>query len=330
VPVEIGLNPVELLEGRFVLASIIDISDRHRRDEELRRSNAELAQFAYVASHDLQEPLRMVASYTELLAQRYQGRLDERADKYIHYAVDGARRMQQLVADLLTYSRVGSQGRPLQSVALADVLQRVLRSLGPRLRDSGGTVQVADALPVVLADEVQLEQLLQNLVGNALKFHGDAPPLVQVQAPPAAGPATDVGGLGAGQRHRHRAEVPRAHLPDVPAPARAGPLRGQRHRAGRGPAHRAPPRRAAVGAVAAGPGQPLQLHRRCRRVRPQPAPRPRPSAVFDAVRNVKPRLWPPGGVANPRDATGHCCGLRLASRPNPSALPSSTQHRTRH
>lgn len=182
VPVEIGLSPVVLPEGRFVLASIIDISQRHQRDEELRRSNAELAQFAYVASHDLQEPLRMVASYTELLAQRYQGKLDERADKYIHFAVDGARRMQQLVADLLTYSRVGSQGKAPQPVSVAEVLLRVQHTLRQRLRDSGGTVQVLGELPQVLADELQLEQLLQNLVGNALKFHGDAPPLVQVQA----------------------------------------------------------------------------------------------------------------------------------------------------
>lgn len=188
VPVEIGLNPITLPEGRCVLASIIDISDRHRRDEELRRSNAELAQFAYVASHDLQEPLRMVASYTELLAQRYQGQLDERADKYIYYAVDGARRMQQLVADLLTYSRVGSQGKPLQPVALDPVLQRVLRSLGARLRDSGGRVEMPDELPTVMADEGQLEQLLQNLIGNALKFHGDSPPVVRLQAQQQPGP----------------------------------------------------------------------------------------------------------------------------------------------
>jgi len=111
MPVEIGLTPIEAPDGHYVVASIIDITERRRSEDELRRSNAELEQFAYVASHDLQEPLRMVANYTELLAQRYAGQIDDRADKYIRYASDGARRMQRLVADLLAYSRVGSQGR---------------------------------------------------------------------------------------------------------------------------------------------------------------------------------------------------------------------------
>jgi light-regulated signal transduction histidine kinase (bacteriophytochrome) len=181
VPLEIGLSPIEMPDGDFMLATLIDITERKQRDDELRRSNADLEQFAYIASHDLQEPLRMVASYTELLEERYKGRLDERADKYIFYAVDGAKRMQRLVADLLAFSRVGSQGKPLKPVDTAAVLAEVLRVLGPRLREAGADVQ-ADPLPPVMADEDQLFQLLQNLVGNALKFRSEAPPRIRISA----------------------------------------------------------------------------------------------------------------------------------------------------
>ena len=185
VPIEIGLSPIETAEGLCTLASIIDITERksarERYEDELRRSNADLEQFAYVASHDLQEPLRMVANYTELLAQRYAGQLDERADKYIHYASDGARRMQRLVADLLAYSRVGSQGKPLAPVAAGEVLAAVTHGLQRLLRESGGTVE-AGPLPLVLADELQLHQLLQNLVSNAIKFRSEEAPRVRVEA----------------------------------------------------------------------------------------------------------------------------------------------------
>jgi PAS domain S-box-containing protein len=183
IPIEIGLNPLETSDGRFVLASVIDITERKRNEDELRRSNAELEQFAYVASHDLQEPLRMVANYTELLAQRYQGRLDERADKYIHYASDGARRMQRLVADLLTYSRVGSQGKPMSLVDSGKVLSAVTQSLQRLIRETGATITHGE-LPAVLADEVQLHQLLQNLLSNAIKFRSDKPPRIAVDATP--------------------------------------------------------------------------------------------------------------------------------------------------
>ena len=123
----------------------------------------------------------MVANYTELLAQRYRGQLDERADKYIHYASDGARRMQRLVADLLTYSRVGSQGKPMAPVQSGQALSAVVQSLQRLIRDTDATI-VHGALPAVLADEVQLHQLLQNLLSNAIKFRSDKPPRIVVDA----------------------------------------------------------------------------------------------------------------------------------------------------
>jgi len=181
VAIEIGLSSMELPDGRFTLASIVDITERKRIKDELHRSNAELEQFAYIASHDLQEPLRMVASFTELLGQRYRGKLDERAEKYIFYAVDGAKRMQQLVADLLTYSRVGSQGGPLLPVSADAVVGRVLSTLAGPIRDTQAGFGIGP-LPTVLADEPQLGQLFQNLISNALKFRGEAPPRVRIDA----------------------------------------------------------------------------------------------------------------------------------------------------
>ena len=128
----------------------------------------------------------MVANYTELLAQRYRGKLDEKADKYIHYASDGARRMQRLVADLLAYSRVGSQGKPLVPVDAGAALGGVLESLQTLIRNAGAQVEY-DVLPVVLADEVQLRQLFQNLISNAIKFRSESVPRVVVKASGASG-----------------------------------------------------------------------------------------------------------------------------------------------
>jgi PAS domain S-box-containing protein len=182
VPIEIGLSPIQLPEGTQTLASIIDVTERKRVDDDLRRSNADLEQFAYIASHDLQEPLRMVSNYTELLAQRYEGQLDEKADKYIHYATEGAKRMQRLVADLLAFSRVGSQSDGLRPVNSEDVLRTVLTFLAESIRESGASVEVSGTLPMVLADEGQLSQVFQNLIGNAIKFRGAAPPRILVQA----------------------------------------------------------------------------------------------------------------------------------------------------
>lgn len=183
VDVSIALSVVLDAAGRIVGASKIarDITVAKQRDTELRRSNAELEQFAYVASHDLQEPLRMVANYTELLAERYRGKLDEKADKYITYASDGAHRMQRLVNDLLAFSRVGSEGRPLARVDARAVFERVRRTLQVRIEEAAATVKVGE-LPWVMADETQLGQLFQNLVSNALKFRRDVPPVVEVSA----------------------------------------------------------------------------------------------------------------------------------------------------
>ncbi|HEY0972820.1 MAG TPA: PAS domain S-box protein [Gemmatimonadales bacterium] len=163
-------------EPRFFIAQMNDISDRKRAEEllaqqreELAASNAELEQFAYVASHDLQEPLRIVASYTQLLAKRYEGKLDEKADRWIGYAVDAARRMQALINDLLALSRVGTHGRSFEPTDCSAVLARAMGSIATAISESGARI-TSDPLPVAPADAGQLQQLFQNLVGNAIKF----------------------------------------------------------------------------------------------------------------------------------------------------------------
>jgi PAS domain S-box-containing protein len=180
-PVEIGLNPIETEEGLFVLASVVDISARKRAEEELRRSNAELERFAYVASHDLQEPLRMVGNYVQLLGKRYKGKLDSDADDFIGFALDGAVRMQRLIEDLLAYSRVSSRGRELTPTDAGIVLERALANLKLAIEEAKATV-TTDAMPVVPADESQLEHVFLNLIGNALKFRGSQRPEVHVTA----------------------------------------------------------------------------------------------------------------------------------------------------
>lgn len=158
------------------------LREEHKQDQdELARSNRDLEQFAYVASHDLQEPLRMVATYTQLLAERYRGRLDENADKYIHYAVDGALRMQTLVQDLLAFSRVGRQGTELENTDCNKVVEAALGNLQAAIQESGARV-IYDRLPTVVADRTQLLQAFQNLIGNAIKFHGAKPPVIQITA----------------------------------------------------------------------------------------------------------------------------------------------------
>ncbi|HBB33853.1 MAG TPA: hypothetical protein DDZ80_18040 [Cyanobacteria bacterium UBA8803] len=152
-----------------------------RLNEELWQSNSELEQFAYVASHDLQEPLRAVNSYTQLLAQKYQGNLDAKADKYIHYIVDGATRMQQLINDLLEFSRVGARGKPLQPTKMEVVLARVMDNLNVAIAQKQAIITY-DSLPMVMGDYTQLIQLFQNLLSNAIKFHREEPPQVHISA----------------------------------------------------------------------------------------------------------------------------------------------------
>jgi light-regulated signal transduction histidine kinase (bacteriophytochrome) len=149
--------------------------------KELERSNSDLQQFAYVASHDLQEPLRMVASFTQLLAKRYGEKLDDDAREFIHYAVDGATRMQTLISDLLNYSRVGTQGKPLVPADSAALVKRVLDTLQCGIEESGAVI-VLDTLPWVMADPQQLGQLFQNLLANAIKFRREEPPQVRICA----------------------------------------------------------------------------------------------------------------------------------------------------
>ena len=153
--------------------------DLAHKVEELARSNADLEQFAYVASHDLQEPLRMVAAYTQLLAERYRGKLDENADKFIGYASEGALRMQSLIQDLLAYSRVGRNGSG--RVDCNAVMEEVLMSLSPAIQESGAAV-THTVLPEVWANRSQMAQVFQNLIGNAIKFRGKEPPAISVQA----------------------------------------------------------------------------------------------------------------------------------------------------
>ncbi|QCB93906.1 sensor histidine kinase [Cellulomonas shaoxiangyii] len=173
----------QLAELRRSRTEIADAHDRlTEQAEELRRSNRDLEQFAYVASHDLQEPLRKVASFTQLLQKRYGGQLDERADQYIEFAVDGAKRMQRLIQDLLGFSRVGRLGGEVVDVDLGKALERAVDQLDERIEDAGAVV-THDDLPVVRGEEPLLVQLFQNLVGNAVKFrHPDRVPSVHVSA----------------------------------------------------------------------------------------------------------------------------------------------------
>ncbi len=187
-PIEIMLSRLETTTGLLVTMAIRDITTRRRADahlqltvKELKRSNEELEQFANLASHDLQEPLRMVASYTQLLAKRYKGKLDSDADEFIAFAVDGANRMQRLIQDLLVYSRVGTQGKELAPTSSEAALQQGISNLRSAIEASGAQVTY-DQMPTVLADEGQLAQLFQNLIGNAIKYQGPGVPKVHISA----------------------------------------------------------------------------------------------------------------------------------------------------
>jgi PAS domain S-box-containing protein len=187
-PIELMLSPLGRAEDILVTAAIRDITLRKFADaqllqyvKDLNRSNEELRQFAYIASHDLQEPLRMVASYTQLLSRRYKGQLDADADQFIAFAVDGASRMQRLIQDLLAYSQIGTKGRQLIDTSSEETLQQALLNLKGAIEDSGAVV-THESLPAVLADGTQLIQLFQNLVGNAIKYQCAGTPRIHISA----------------------------------------------------------------------------------------------------------------------------------------------------
>jgi PAS domain S-box-containing protein len=186
-PLEVSLSTWETANGRFVSGILRDITDRklaeealQTKNEELARSNQELEQFAYVASHDLQEPLRMVSNYTQMLARRYSDKLDADAHEFIGYAVDGAKRMQALIHDLLQFARVGTRGKEFKPTPLREVVDEAIANLTGAIEESGARITVA-ALPTATCDGGQLVQVFQNLIGNAIKFRQpDRPALIEV------------------------------------------------------------------------------------------------------------------------------------------------------
>jgi PAS domain S-box-containing protein len=187
-PIAISLSPLEDPSGSSVTATIRDITELKRAEQrlvqtiaELKRSNDELEQFAYVTSHDLQEPLRMVAGYTQLLAKRYKGRLDSDADEFIAFAVDGAARMRRLIQDLLAYSRAGTSVEPNSEIASEEALAEALANLQGAVND-GAAIITHDPLPKVTMNHSQLVQIFQNLIGNAIKYRGAKVPRIHISA----------------------------------------------------------------------------------------------------------------------------------------------------
>jgi PAS domain S-box-containing protein len=175
-------------ESRYFIAVLEDVTRRKHAEEELKRSleelarsNAELEQFAYVVSHDLQEPLRMVAGYVQLLAERYRDKLDSDAQEFIAYAVDGATRMKQMITDLLAYSRAGRNGKETSQVSCEAALSQACADLQAAIQENGAEI-THDPLPTLLGNASQLAHLFQNLIGNAIKFRGQAPPRIHVSA----------------------------------------------------------------------------------------------------------------------------------------------------
>jgi PAS domain S-box-containing protein len=188
-PIEVGLSYVQAQEGVIAIGFVSDITDRKRvRDElaqaniDLHRSNTELEQFAYVASHDLQEPLRVVSQYLELLKRRYQGQLDTEAHEFIDFAVSGASRMKDLIKGLLSFSHVGTQDADIQNVLAETLVQRAVENLKAAIEERSAIVTWDHPLPEVAADPGLLVQVLQNLIANGIKFQKSGTPRVHISA----------------------------------------------------------------------------------------------------------------------------------------------------
>ena len=205
VDVSLTLSPVFDAAGEVIEVAVIsrDMTERKRtenslversrqlemsnsslveRSRQLEASNQELEQYAYVASHDLQEPLRKMASFCQLLARRYQGQLDEQADQYIAYVVDGARRMQEMINDLLTFSQLGRSPEAMAEVDCNQAVERARIDLAAAIEESGASIVVTGTLPTVRGEWARLVQLFENLIGNGIKFHGKEPPRVEISA----------------------------------------------------------------------------------------------------------------------------------------------------
>ncbi|HEV1285896.1 MAG TPA: ATP-binding protein [Bryobacteraceae bacterium] len=212
-PIEVGLSYVSTPEGPLAFAMVNDISERvksafelKRVNDELRQSYTELEQFAHVASHDLQEPLRMVTSYLQLIERRYNGRLDDDGREFIHFAVDGTKRMRALIKDLLDFSRTGTDATHREAVAAGSLVENALSNLKTAIHESGAQI-TADALPTIVVDPVLFTQVFQNLIANAIKFQkGTAPKVhisVQAQAREWIFSVQD-NGIGIEPQHRDR------------------------------------------------------------------------------------------------------------------------------
>lgn len=214
-PIEIGLNPVTTDEGVFVLSAIVDISERQRQTEDLRhsnealeRSNVELQRFAYFVSHDLQTPLRSIASFVQLLQTTYGGKLDARGNDWIDRTIGSVHYLQTLIRDLLAYSRVDSQAQPFVRVPFKDIVNDAVSLLDASVQESGAEITTSDA-PEVLGDRAQLVQLIMNLLGNAIKYRGPQAPRIHVSAertPDDTGWIFSVRdhGIGIAARHHER------------------------------------------------------------------------------------------------------------------------------
>ena len=239
-----------------------EIAEAHQRmarqAEELKRSNAELEQFAYVASHDLREPLRMVNSYLSLLQRRYGDKLDQDAKEFIGFARDGGVRMDRLILDLLEYSRVGRRSKPMAPTSVGDVIATACHNLEVAITERGTILHVPADLPAVQADSNELTRLFQNLIGNAIKYC--APGNGAGNHHRVDGRAGPLALRRARQRPWHSAGTFRPRLHGVPAPAQPGRIRRHRHRPRDLPEDRGAPWRPDLADLRTGQGQHLPLH----------------------------------------------------------------------